>query len=77
MSCKKDAWQKVIKQEQMEGYHYWLDKNQGDVLSEKFGIKGIPHYLLVDKSGKVLEGQPPRPSDKVEIREKLNEMLVP
>ena len=76
MSCKKDAWQKVIMQEQMEGYHYWLDKNQGNVLGEKFGIIGIPHYLLVDKTGKILEGQPPRPSDKVEIREKLNEMLV-
>lgn len=76
-SCMKNAWQMVIRQEQMEGYHYWLDANQGNTLTEKFGIIGIPHYLLVDKSGKIMEGQPPRPSDKVEIREKLNEMLVP
>ncbi len=75
MSCKKLAWQKVIMQEQMEGYHYWLDKNQGNVLGEKFGITGIPHYLLVDKTGKVMEGQPPRPSNRAAIREKLNELL--
>lgn len=75
-SCKKDAWQKVIMQEQMEGYHYWLDENQGNFLAEKFGITGIPHYLMVDKSGKIMEGQPPRPSDKAEIREKLDELLA-
>lgn len=77
MSCKKPAWRKVIMQEQMEGYHYWLDNNQGNVLAERFGITGIPHYLLVDKSGKILEGQPPRPSDRAAIREMLNELLVP
>jgi thiol-disulfide isomerase/thioredoxin len=77
MSCKKPDWQKTIMQEQMEGYHYWLDRNQGNVLAGKFGITGIPHYLLVDKSGKILEGQPPRPSNRTEIREKLDELLQP
>lgn len=77
MSCKKPDWQKVIMQEQMEGYHYWLDRNQGNVLAGKFGITGIPHYLMVDKSGKILEGQPPRPSNRTEIREKLDELLQP
>ncbi len=76
-NCKKDNWEKVIMQEQIDGFHYWLNEAQGNVLKQKFGITGIPHFLLVDKSGKVIKDPPPWPSDKAEIREKLNELLVP
>ncbi len=54
ISCKKNLWEEMIKEKQLEGYHYWLNKDQGKVLSRKFDITGIPNFVLVDKTGIVL-----------------------
>lgn len=62
-------------QEQMEGYHYLLDKEQGKVLKEKFGIIGIPHYLLVDRNGEILADHAPDPGNRAAINERLDELL--
>lgn len=75
ISCKKNLWQDMIKEKQIEGFHYWLNKDQGDVMYKKFSFRGIPHFLLVDKTGKVQKGEAPKPSSKVEIRERLDELL--
>lgn len=74
-SCKNENWDKAIKQEQISGYHYWLDKQQTSLMREKFNITGIPHYLLIDKNGKVLNDKAPHPADRAEIMEKINELL--
>jgi thiol-disulfide isomerase/thioredoxin len=75
ISCKKNLWADMIKEKQLEGYHYWLNKDQGDVMYKKFNFRGIPYYLLVDKTGKIKEGEAPRPSSQAEIRERLDELL--
>lgn len=36
---------------EIEGVHYRLDQKRWDYLSDKFGIDGIPSYVLVDRSG--------------------------
>jgi thiol-disulfide isomerase/thioredoxin len=74
-NCKNERWDQVIKQDQVSGYHYWLDKEQGKVLKEKFGIIGIPHYLLVDKNGEISADQAPDPGNRAAIRERLDELL--
>ncbi len=75
ISCKKNLWEDMIKEKQVEGYHYWLNPDQGKVMYKKFNFKGIPHFLLIDKTGNVQEGEAPKPSSKVEIRERLDELL--
>lgn len=67
IDCKVDIWKNVIRSEQLNGYHYWLNKEQGLILKQKFGITGIPYYLLVDKSGHVCEDEAPPPSGLIEI----------
>jgi thiol-disulfide isomerase/thioredoxin len=74
-NCKNERWDQVIKQDQVSGYHYWLDKEQGKVLKEKFGIIGIPHYLLVDRNGEISAEQAPDPGNRAAIRERLDELL--
>ncbi|KAF0203303.1 MAG: hypothetical protein FD170_1292 [Bacteroidetes bacterium] len=74
-NCKNERWDQVIKQDQVSGYHYWLDKEQGKVLKEKFGIIGIPHYLLVDRNGNISADQAPDPGNRAAIRERLDELL--
>lgn len=75
MSCEYENWTNMIKQKQIKGYHYWLNKEQGKLLSEKFQIKGIPHFLLVDRKSNVLNEEASRPSSKMEIREQIDRLL--
>jgi thiol-disulfide isomerase/thioredoxin len=75
ISCRKNLWENMIKEKQVEGYHFWLNKDQGDVMYKKFNFKGIPYFVLIDKNGKIQEGEAPRPSSKIAVRERLDELL--
>jgi thiol-disulfide isomerase/thioredoxin len=75
ISCRKNLWENMIKEKQVEGYHYWLNFDQGSVLQRKFKFKGIPHFVLIDKTGKIQAGEAPKPSSQAEIRERLDELL--
>ena len=75
VSCSKESWQKTIKDKAMEGEHYFANDNEGKLLSNKFRIAGIPHYVLIDKEGKVRDDDAPRPSDKARMLRKFNELL--
>jgi hypothetical protein len=44
-------------------------------LSQKFGINTIPHFVLVDKKGNIVDSNAPKPSSNGKIREKLEELL--
>ena len=58
---KKKDWNRPI--------HYW--KAQSDY-SDVYGIKGIPHILLIDKSGKIVfKGHPSARSDLAKDISKL------
>jgi hypothetical protein len=43
-------------------------------LKKQFKIDAIPRYMLIDKNGKVIDDDAPRPSDKA-IREVLDGLL--
>ena len=75
IGCTKNLWEEMIKEKQVEGYHYWLNNDQGSVLNRKFNFKGIPHFVLIDKTGEILDGEAPKPSSKIEIRERLDVLL--
>ncbi|QDH80780.1 TlpA family protein disulfide reductase [Echinicola soli] len=38
----------------IKGEHFRVNNDQWNILSQKFQISGIPHYVLVDKDGKVV-----------------------
>lgn len=75
LSCAKKSWENTIKDKGMEGEHYFANDNEGKLLSEKFHISGIPHYVLVDKTGKVADDKAMRPSDKTRLVNKINSLL--
>lgn len=75
LSCSKKSWENTIKDKGIEGEHYFANDNEGKLLSEKFNISGIPHYVLVDKTGKVADDHATRPSDKVQLLKKINSLL--
>jgi thiol-disulfide isomerase/thioredoxin len=75
ISCTKQSWENTIKDKGIEGEHYFANDKDGKLLSEKFNISGIPHYVLVDKTGKVADDRATRPSDKTKLLRKINGLL--
>jgi len=73
--CEESAWKTTIAENKIEGEHYFLTDKQYAGLRDLFEIKGIPHYALIDKSGKVVNAKAPRPSSGKEIINLINEYL--
>lgn len=49
----EDTWHNVIKQYQISGTHILLTEEQFDYMKGEFEIEGVPHYILIDKNGKI------------------------
>lgn len=75
ISCAKQSWENTIKDKNLEGEHYYANENEGKLLSGKFNISGIPHYVLIDKEGKVKDDNATRPSDKTKLLRRVNDLL--
>lgn len=75
LSCTKQSWENTIKEKKLEGEHYFANENEGKLLSGKFNISGIPHYVLIDKEGKVKDDDAMRPSDKTKLLRRINELM--
>lgn len=57
-------WQKTIDQLEMK-WHNWIiyDGFKSD-FADRYGVKAIPHYLLLDQEGRIMNDNAPRPSDE-------------
>lgn len=66
--CNSDraTWNTVIKENQLPGTHFFLDKAQTAVFRSNFKFPGYPTYLFV-KDGKILSKKAPRPSAKEQL----------
>lgn len=70
--CEEGAWKATIAERKMEGEHYLLTEEQYERLASDFEIRGIPRYIMVDRQGKVVEQNAPRPSSGEELIELIN-----
>ena len=62
VKSKKEKWEDKLREYNLSGSHYLLDDSEYDILSQKFQIVGIPHYVLIDKDGKIINSKAPNPS---------------
>jgi thiol-disulfide isomerase/thioredoxin len=62
-NCSEKSWRVAIANNDIDGINLLLSSNDYVILSKRFGISGIPNYLLIDKSGKTIKNAS-RPSDK-------------
>jgi thiol-disulfide isomerase/thioredoxin len=62
LESNKDAFDNLIKTYGHRGMHMFLNMDQSSIVREKYEIKGIPHYMLIDKDGKVAQAHAVRPS---------------
>lgn len=73
--CEESAWKTTIAEKKIEGEHYYLTDKQYAGLRDLFEIKGIPHYALIDKNGKIVNSKAPRPGSGKVITNLINECL--
>ena len=63
LSCdsNKSAWEKRIQKGDMKGIQLHLGTNSD--FMQKYIINGIPRFILLDREGKIVKADAPRPSD--------------
>lgn len=73
--CSEESWRATIANKELPGIHYNLSNDQYNVLASKFNINGIPHYLIIDRDGKVVNGNAPGPEQKESLKSELDRLL--
>ena len=68
-------WKKTIAERDIQGDHYLLTETQYSNLSKTFKFSGIPHYVLIDKKGNIINKDAPRPSSRDIIINAIKELL--
>nr|WP_319569602.1 TlpA disulfide reductase family protein [uncultured Draconibacterium sp.] len=48
-------WKLALSQMQLDGQHYYCNKEQSRNIWKAFEINGIPHYMLINKKGHIIE----------------------
>lgn len=64
ISLDKDlkAWKKKLKEDKPEWKQFVCPENFKSTLAKEYGITGIPRFLFIDKAGKIITVDAPRPS---------------
>lgn len=74
-NSKKEDWENLKKQHNLEGENYLLTNEEFYLLSRIYDVKGFPTYLLIDKNGNVSDYNTLRPSDKKNLYKKIDDLL--
>lgn len=69
-----DNWRKSIDQLQMQWHNWIVYKGFESDFADKYGIKAIPRYLLLDPKGRIMNDNAPRPSDE-ELIQLLDQLI--
>jgi thiol-disulfide isomerase/thioredoxin len=69
-----EGWKKFIKEKSMKGNQFIAIGNFDSDIARGYNIRGIPRFILIDKEGKILDANAPRPSSN-EIHKVLAGLL--
>jgi len=62
----KTTWETMIPD--IDGEHYYLAQDEWNTIAARFKVSGIPHYVLIDKTGKVANEKVYFASSNVELK---------
>ncbi|PCH69982.1 MAG: hypothetical protein COC01_00020 [Bacteroidetes bacterium] len=60
-----ESWQKLIYKENMPGVHLLAGEHHDANIMELYNASGIPHYVLIDKDGKIIKNNCKSPSEGI------------
>ncbi len=58
-----NAWKNAINTLNITGEHYHVNQNVHTQMMEKFDVRYIPRYVIIDKQGNVVDAKAKRPSN--------------
>ena len=70
----ENSWKNVIKEYDLTGenvVHYNLPDKQQEMLERLLGVDHYPTYMIMDKTGKIVDTNPPLPIDTEDL---INEL---
>jgi len=62
--CSVPSWKSAIANNDIDGINILLSDNDYTMLTHRFEFTSIPHFLLINKEGEVVNKNAPRPSDE-------------
>lgn len=74
---EKFRWKKMIEKKGLAGHHYFMTHEKfhklwNETVNDTTIMQAFPHYLIVDRSGKVINNNAPRPSEEILVAELIN-----
>jgi thiol-disulfide isomerase/thioredoxin len=75
LDVKRKLWEDYLNKNKKEGLNLFAVSGFDSELAEGFQITAIPTFILIDKDGKIVDADAPRPSSP-EIRKALDELLA-
>jgi hypothetical protein len=73
LDSEKPKWQISIDKHQLRGVNLYAENNWNSKLRSYFNIKGIPHYVIIDKGNVVMENFS---SSALGVKDKLDAVLA-
>ena len=70
----KQKWQEMIRKEKLGGIQ--LLDDVGNAFANKYGIRAIPRFMLIDRQGRWIEIRCPRPELKEDLKSYLDKALA-
>lgn len=71
----RDDWKAMIKEKELGGIHLIADKDFDSDFMKEYFIDGIPHFILLDPDGNIVDAKAPRPSFP-ELLELFNKLKI-
>jgi thiol-disulfide isomerase/thioredoxin len=69
-----EKWKSFVAEKQLGGVQLFADKDWNSDFIKAYGIKGIPRFILIDPSGKIVKADAPRPSSP-DLQKTLDTLL--
>lgn len=64
----EENWKSSIADLNLEGQHYFISLDQYNLLAYRFQISGIPHYILINKEGGIVDENALSPSEMIQTK---------
>lgn len=70
---EKASWEKMVEKKQLKGVQLFAEPGENSFVDE-YMIQGIPRFILLDKSGRIIDANAKRPSEPLLLKE-LTDLL--
>ncbi|MBO6496385.1 MAG: TlpA family protein disulfide reductase [Roseivirga sp.] len=74
--CKKQPWKHALERHELNsGIHYRIDNAGYSTKMQELNVPALPHYMIYDRNGQLVNKDAPRPSEKDKLIAEFNRYL--